>query len=139
MCLAQGPQRSDTGEARTRDLSVSSQALYHCAPNLIIVYGRTRRLRPFRIDQTVSMRQLNCIFIFPVMSNNKAMIEYPGRPFVDQVSSYSLHYYFKMLEHYYLSVASHQIWSIGTTSANSAKIRGIRPRMYMVMRVITRC
>ena len=31
MCLAQGPQRSDTGEARTRSLSVSSQALYHCA------------------------------------------------------------------------------------------------------------
>ena len=29
MFLAQGPQRSDTGEARTRGLSVSSQALYH--------------------------------------------------------------------------------------------------------------
>ena len=29
MCLAQGPQRSD---ARTRGPSVSSQALYHCAP-----------------------------------------------------------------------------------------------------------
>ena len=28
MSLAQGPQRSDTGEARTRGLSVSSQALY---------------------------------------------------------------------------------------------------------------
>ena len=25
MCLAQGPQRSDAGEARTRGLSVSSQ------------------------------------------------------------------------------------------------------------------
>ena len=32
MCLAQGPQRSDTGEARTRCLSVPSQALYHWAP-----------------------------------------------------------------------------------------------------------
>ena len=31
MCLAQGPQRSDTGEARTRGPSVSSQALYHWA------------------------------------------------------------------------------------------------------------
>ena len=30
MCLAQGPQRSDAGEARTRGPSVSSQAL--CAP-----------------------------------------------------------------------------------------------------------
>ena len=29
MCLAQGPQRSDAGEARTRGPSVSSQALYH--------------------------------------------------------------------------------------------------------------
>ena len=34
MCLAQGPQRSDTGEARTRGLSVSSQALYHWATAL---------------------------------------------------------------------------------------------------------
>ena len=31
MCLAQGPQRSDAGEARTRGLSVSSQALYDWA------------------------------------------------------------------------------------------------------------
>ena len=29
MCLAQGPQRSDAGEAGTRDPSVLSQALYH--------------------------------------------------------------------------------------------------------------
>ena len=38
MCLAQGPQRSDAGEARTRGPSVSSQALYHWAtalPNLL--------------------------------------------------------------------------------------------------------
>ena len=34
MCLAQGPQRSDAGEARTRNLSVSSQALYHGASAL---------------------------------------------------------------------------------------------------------
>ena len=27
--FAQRPQRSDAGEARTRDLSISSQALYH--------------------------------------------------------------------------------------------------------------
>ena len=31
MCLAQGPQRSDAGEAQTRGPSVSSQALYHWA------------------------------------------------------------------------------------------------------------
>ena len=29
MCLAQGPQPSDAGEAQTRGLSVSSQAFYH--------------------------------------------------------------------------------------------------------------
>ena len=34
MCLAQGPQRSDAGEAQTRDPSVSSQALYHWATAL---------------------------------------------------------------------------------------------------------
>ena len=34
MCLIQGPQRSDAGEARTRGPSVSSQALYHCATAL---------------------------------------------------------------------------------------------------------
>ena len=32
MCLAQGPQHSDAGEAQTRSPSVSSQALSHCAP-----------------------------------------------------------------------------------------------------------
>ena len=35
MCLAQGPQRSDAGEARTRGPSVSSQALYHWATVLL--------------------------------------------------------------------------------------------------------
>ena len=34
MCLAQEPQRSDAGEAQTRDPSVSSQALYHWATAL---------------------------------------------------------------------------------------------------------
>ena len=34
MCLAQGPKRSDVGEARTRGPSVSNQALYHCATAL---------------------------------------------------------------------------------------------------------
>ena len=29
MCVAQGPQRSDAGEAQTRGLSVSGQTLYY--------------------------------------------------------------------------------------------------------------
>ena len=33
-CLTQGPQRSDADEAWTHGPSVSSQALYHCAPPL---------------------------------------------------------------------------------------------------------
>ena len=40
MCLAQGPQRSEADEVRTRGLSVSSQALYHWAtvfPILILI------------------------------------------------------------------------------------------------------
>ena len=36
MCLAQGQQRSDAGEAGTRGLSISSQALYHRATALPI-------------------------------------------------------------------------------------------------------
>ena len=40
MCLAQGPQRSDAGEARTRGLSVSSQALYHWATALPLDIGK---------------------------------------------------------------------------------------------------
>ena len=34
MCLAQGPQRSDASEARTRGSSISSQTLYHWATAL---------------------------------------------------------------------------------------------------------
>ena len=39
MCLVQGPQRSDAGEARTRGPSVLSQALYNCAPFLMLGVG----------------------------------------------------------------------------------------------------
>ena len=39
MCLAQGPQRSDAGEARTRGPSVLSQVLYNNAPFLTLGVG----------------------------------------------------------------------------------------------------
>ena len=32
MCLAQGPQRGDAGEARTRGLESGTLPLSHCAP-----------------------------------------------------------------------------------------------------------
>ena len=38
MGLAQGPQLSDAGEARTRGLSVSKQALYHWANALPLIF-----------------------------------------------------------------------------------------------------
>ena len=50
MCLAQGPQHSDAGEARTRGPSVSSQALYHWAtalPKLIFKYALLSRAATF--------------------------------------------------------------------------------------------
>ena len=43
MCLAQGPQRSDAGEARTRGPSVSSQALYHWATSDNLIYKSSNR------------------------------------------------------------------------------------------------
>ena len=54
MCLAQGPQRSDAGEARTRGPSVSSQALYHWATALptLFAYGNMIRYDPTLADLT---------------------------------------------------------------------------------------
>ena len=46
MCLAQGPQRSDAGEARTRGPSVSSQALYHWATALPIIIVSGLNIKP---------------------------------------------------------------------------------------------
>ena len=42
MSLAQGPQGSEASEARTRDPSVSSQALYHCTPSVVVVMSLLR-------------------------------------------------------------------------------------------------
>ena len=51
MCLAQGPQRSDAGEARTRAPSVSSQALYHCAPLFSMDVKQEINLKAFIFTQ----------------------------------------------------------------------------------------
>ena len=53
MCLAQGPQHSDAGEARTRSLSVSSQALYHLAtalPSIMQYLFENNNLLPLKIN-----------------------------------------------------------------------------------------
>ena len=44
MCLAQGPRRSDAGEAPTRCPSVSSQALYHWATALPLLHNNNIQL-----------------------------------------------------------------------------------------------
>ena len=53
MCLAQDPQRSDAGEARTRGLSVSSQALYHWATAL------PNQCFKFKISQILNFQNSN--------------------------------------------------------------------------------
>ena len=47
MCLAQGPQRSDAGEARTRVPSASTLPLSHCAPTkLHLLFAVKQQTRP---------------------------------------------------------------------------------------------
>ena len=54
MCLAQGPQSSDAGEAQTCDPSVSSQALYHWATvlpkHLELILQEIDKIFPARDD-----------------------------------------------------------------------------------------
>ena len=49
MCLAQGPQRSDAGEARTRGPLVSSQALYQRATALPLLFFIFEKAAKFKI------------------------------------------------------------------------------------------
>ena len=67
MCLAQGPQRSDAGEARTRGPSVSSQALI-----LIICYpSETVALA---VSPEVLTFQETCNDIYTVWHVNKLAV-----------------------------------------------------------------
>ena len=85
MCLAQGPQRSDAGEARTRYPSVSSQALYHRATALPLgdgvnvgVPGQrvTEVLGSFRLFQLNFVDEIRCVdcFSFIGISDQFALI-----------------------------------------------------------------
>ena len=59
MCLAQGQNRSDAGEARTCGLSVSSQALYHSyCPPLTRIYKRKLRPVPPSLHTTNKCRSI---------------------------------------------------------------------------------
>ena len=59
MCLAQGPQRSNAGETRTRGLSVSSQALYHRATALPNTHVRSSIYMMNHITSSVSVQCMN--------------------------------------------------------------------------------
>ena len=48
MCLAQGPQRSDSGEAQNRGPLVSSQALYHWAT--LLPYQSTISIQTYNMS-----------------------------------------------------------------------------------------
>ena len=63
MCLAQGPQRSDAGEARTRGPSVSSQALYHWATALPIIELNFIKLKKENIQCALKfIVKYSCLF-----------------------------------------------------------------------------
>ena len=65
MCLAQGPQPSDAGEARTRYPSVSSQALNHWATALpypsILTY--VLGAQKIRLNETVLLSTHNMFWL----------------------------------------------------------------------------
>ena len=61
MCLAQGPQRSDAGEARTRGPSVSSQALYHWAtalPHQMVTHEIKTKAVDAQVSPTMTLSQV---------------------------------------------------------------------------------
>ena len=64
MCLAQGPQRSDAGEPRTRDPLLLSQALYHWATALPCGTSTDPGFLHWELKSTKGVRIVNCYF-FP--------------------------------------------------------------------------
>ena len=64
MCLAQGPQRSDAGEAQIRGPSVSSRALYHWASALPTAEKeKSKKDGNQLLGKKESLRKIsNCIF-----------------------------------------------------------------------------
>ena len=74
MYLAQGPQRSDAGEARTSGPSVSSQALYHLANALPLFPLIYLNRKPFKIVSAESdiiqfVKNVNKVTIYITWGN----------------------------------------------------------------------
>ena len=75
MCLAQGPQRSDAGDARTRGPSVSSQAHHHWAtalPNMLCTATHTCKCNNIAFHQkAIDIRYITiaCVFYKIVPEN----------------------------------------------------------------------
>ena len=71
MCLAQGPQGSDAGEAQTHGLSVTSQALYHWAialPKILMVNGSL-----MKVESIAECSPWGILHYFwPALSNNRS-------------------------------------------------------------------
>ena len=76
MCLAQGPQRSDAGETRTRGPLVSSQALYHWATALPYIFGKYLYFAPLAV-QTNNAKIWDCEmqFLIQYMMRNKQYMD----------------------------------------------------------------
>ena len=69
MFFAQGPQRSEAGEARTRGPPVSSQALYHWAtvpPQLLFLKKSS--------DEYKNINYLACNELTPILPNPKCCL-----------------------------------------------------------------
>ena len=81
MCLAQGSQRSDAGEARTRGPSVSSQALYHWATALPhISLEKFRTLDKISCEEHSSLEIWDSpLFLSAIYQSKNHMIPNPGK------------------------------------------------------------
>ena len=103
MCLAQGPQRSDAGEAQTRGPSVLSQAFYHWAtalPKQVLIFFK---LFLWRLIQSLQTKQtlMKChmmwhfIWVFTVCKSTRLRVSrkfrvYKGLNYTISFSKYGV-------------------------------------------------
>ena len=94
MCLAQGPQRSDAGEARTCGPSVSSQTLYHWATARDSIPTRPRSF--VEIDHEI----ISTVILLPSAESFKIRV----------VVSYKRKYVHEVLVNCLLKLAQEKVW-----------------------------